>query len=213
MVKIGDKFREERENKNLTIEEVAKATKIKADFLYAIEKGEYDKLPSPAYASGFVKNYAKFLGMDEKKSLAIFRREFDVKKNYEVLPKGFADVKSYSFYKYKIGRSIFLAGFAIVFILGFILFQYRSAVINPKLEIDSPLENQTITSLSIEVVGKTSPESTLLINDQDVIVGKDGSFSKEITLFPGSSTIIVKSENRFGRVSLIERKILVEPNY
>jgi len=213
MIRIGDKFREERESKKLTIGEVAKATKIKAEFIDVIEKGEYEKLPSPAYANGFVKNYAKYLGLDEEKSLALFRREFDVKKNYEVLPKGFTDTKSYSFSKLKIGRSLLFAGIIVAFIVGFILFQYRSAFLNPKLTINSPIENETITSLSIEVNGKTSKDATLVINDQDVTVERDGTFSKEITVFPGNSTLIIKSENRYGRVSMIERKILVEPNY
>ena len=52
MIRVGQLLRDERVRKRLTIEEVAKATKIRTNFLSAIEKGEYKKLPSSAYAQG-----------------------------------------------------------------------------------------------------------------------------------------------------------------
>ena len=77
MIRAGEKLREERLKKHLTLEEVSRATKIKESFLLAIEKGEYKKLPPATYAQGFVRNYAGFLGMPEQEILAIFRREYD----------------------------------------------------------------------------------------------------------------------------------------
>ena len=62
MVPLGKRLLSARTQRKLSLEEVAAATKIKARFLSAIEKGEYEKLPSPAYAKGFVKNYAAYLG-------------------------------------------------------------------------------------------------------------------------------------------------------
>ena len=58
MVKVGQKLHDARTRKSLTIDEVAAATKIQPKFITAIERSEYDKLPSPAYAQGFVSNYA-----------------------------------------------------------------------------------------------------------------------------------------------------------
>src|SRR3989344_1321364 len=213
MVKVGEILREERKNQNLTLDEVAKATKIKVDFLMSIEKGEYDLLPSPAYANGFVKNYSKYLGLPVEKNLALLRREFDVRKSYEVLPEGLSGTKNVSAVKFRLGRSILLALIALLFVIGFISYQYRSAVFNLNLEIESPKEGQTITSLNVTVEGQTSPDATLLINDQGVALSKDGSFSKEITVFPGKTVITVRSENRFGRVTEVTRKIFVKPNY
>jgi len=63
MVNVGEKLYEERVKKGHTLEEVSKATKIRASFLLAIEKGEYKKLPSGTYVHGFVRNYARFLGL------------------------------------------------------------------------------------------------------------------------------------------------------
>ena len=87
MIRAGQKLRDERQRRGLTLSEISNATKIKVEFLSAIEKGEYEKLPSASYAHGFVGNYAKFLDFEEEEILALFRREFDGKKVYKVLPE------------------------------------------------------------------------------------------------------------------------------
>jgi len=213
MLKIGIQFQEDRKKRNITLEEASLATKIKKEFLSAIEKGEYDKLPSPAYASGFVRNYAKYLGLPVEKSMALFRREFDVKKSIDVLPKGFSDTNYYAFSKLKIARGAILVFLVLFFVIGFLTYQYRSAFFDPGLSVSSPKEGEVVTSLTVEVKGKTDPDSTLYIDNQDVAVEKDGGFSKSITVFPGETTINFVSENRFGRVTTLKRNIIVNPNY
>ena len=108
MKTIGQQFAEERKSKGLTIPEVAKETKIKEEFLRSIEKGDFKSLPSSAYASGFVRNYAKYLGLPPEKSLAIYRREYDEKKNVDVLPRGFSNPDEYTPPKFKFGRTVVL---------------------------------------------------------------------------------------------------------
>ena len=81
------------------MEDVAKATKIKSQFLSYIEKGNYQKLPSASYAHGFVSNYARFLGLPDEEILALFRREFDEDKAYRVLPKGLEEREEFPIVK------------------------------------------------------------------------------------------------------------------
>lgn len=210
MIKIGPSLAEERKRKNLSIEEVAKATKIREEFLLAIEHGNFKSLPSPTYAYGFVRNYAKFLGLPVDKTLALFRREFDERKEVEVLPKGFIR-SSYFFPKFRIGRNTILVGVVCVFILGFLFYQYRSAIFNPTLIIDKPKENEVINSLTVEIKGKTDSNATLSIENQEVPIGSNGEFMKNITVFPGSTTLNFRVENKFGRVTILKRNVLVKP--
>lgn len=211
MIKIGAEFAEERKRKNLTIEEVSKSTKIREEFLRAIEKGEFKSLPSSAYAYGFVRNYAKFLGLPIEKSLALFRREFDEKKNIEVLPIGLANPREYSAPRFRIGKSIILVCLIFFAVAAFLIFQYRAAIFNPGLFVEYPLENQTVNSVNITVKGKTDPNSTLSIDNKDVSVKSDGTFKKVITVFPGNAVINIRAENKFGRVTNVRRNILVKP--
>lgn len=212
MKTIGQQFAEERKRKNLTIKEVSKSTKIKEEFLLAIEKGDFKSLPSSAYASGFVRNYAKYLGLPVEKSLAMYRREFDEKKNIDVLPKGFSNPKEYVPPRFRFGRTALLLVGLFVIVAGFLVFQYRAAVFNPELNIESPQENQVINSLKINIKGDTDPSATLIIDSKKVPIESNGSFEKEITVFPGESIITISVENRFGRITTVERKVLVRPN-
>jgi cytoskeletal protein RodZ len=61
---IGDLFKQRRKEMNLSLKEVENATSIRMGYLQAIEDGEMNKLISPIYAQGFVKQYATFLGID-----------------------------------------------------------------------------------------------------------------------------------------------------
>ncbi len=97
-----------------------------------------------------------------------------------------------------------------VFLLigGFLRYQYRSAFIDPQLIVDNPKES-AVTSLQVMVEGKTDPSATVLVNNSQVAVEEDGSFTKRVTLFPGKETIEIRSKNRFGRETVIERRIEV----
>lgn len=213
MTRVGAKFLELRTRKKLTLEEVSSATKIKKEFLQAIEKGDFKKLPSSTYAYGFVRNYAKFLGLDEEQATALFKREFDVEKNFDVLPKSFAKKEEYSKTKIRLGRNLLIVMLVFIFVLGFIFFQYKEAIFDPKLNVSSPKENQTVIGADLEIKGSTDVNSSVYVDDQLISVDDFGNFRKVITIFPGKNTIAIKSLNRFGKQSEIERHINVKPGY
>lgn len=61
---IGETFKKRRKELNLSLKEVENATSIRINYLQSIEDGDMDKLISPVYAQGFMRQYANFLGMD-----------------------------------------------------------------------------------------------------------------------------------------------------
>ena len=67
MEDIGRLLRETRENLGLTYEEVERATRIRARYLEAMERGDMSSLPSPVQSRGFLRNYADYLGLDANK--------------------------------------------------------------------------------------------------------------------------------------------------
>ncbi|MBI2032348.1 MAG: helix-turn-helix domain-containing protein [Candidatus Levybacteria bacterium] len=211
MIRVGQKFQEERIRKNLTLKEVSNATKIREEFLRAIEKGDYSSLPSPAYAHGFVRNYAKFLDMKEDEALAIFRREFDQEKAIQVLPKGLTDESEFSIRRWRIGKSLILGLVVFIALTVFLFYQYRSAIFNPHLDVVSPKDGEVIKTLSVTVQGNTDPDATVFIEEEQASINEDGSFKKTLTFFPGEVNITVRSVNRFGRESAVERNIKIRP--
>ena len=64
MMDIGSQLRAARETQSLTLDQAFKGTRIKMSFLEAIEANQFDVLPGPVQARGFVRSYANFLGLD-----------------------------------------------------------------------------------------------------------------------------------------------------
>lgn len=69
MKELGDTLREARERLGLALDEVERATRIRTHHLDALERGEFEALPSPVQARGFLNNYADFLGLDANQIL------------------------------------------------------------------------------------------------------------------------------------------------
>jgi cytoskeleton protein RodZ len=69
---VGDFFRQVRETKGLSIDDVASKTRIHPDFLKALEEGNFSKLPDQVFAKGFVRSYARSLGLDEDDAMHRF---------------------------------------------------------------------------------------------------------------------------------------------
>lgn len=65
--KMGEKFRTKREEMNLSLKEVENATSIRMPYLQAIEEGKIGHFISTAYAAGFIRQYASFLGYEVEK--------------------------------------------------------------------------------------------------------------------------------------------------
>lgn len=69
---VGEFFRQVRETKGLTLDEVAVKTRIHPEFLKAIEEENFAKLPEQVFAKGFVRSYARSLGLDESDAMRRF---------------------------------------------------------------------------------------------------------------------------------------------
>ena len=64
MDELGIILREAREAKGLTLSEVQEEIRIGTKFLEALETGQFQQLPTPVHARGYLRNYARFLGLD-----------------------------------------------------------------------------------------------------------------------------------------------------
>jgi cytoskeleton protein RodZ len=66
---FGDKFRKAREKKDISLDAVSNVTKISARMLQAIEEEHFDVLPGGVFNKGFIRAYAKHLGMDAEEAV------------------------------------------------------------------------------------------------------------------------------------------------
>ncbi|HEX4192419.1 MAG TPA: RodZ domain-containing protein [Stellaceae bacterium] len=72
---IGVLLRETRQSYGGEIDRIAGLLRIRASYLTAIEESQYDKLPGPVYAQGFVRAYAVHLGLDGNEAIRRFKQE------------------------------------------------------------------------------------------------------------------------------------------
>ena len=63
LASFGEELRREREIRGISLKEIADATKISKRFLEAIERNDHKTLPAPVFTRGFVREYARYLGL------------------------------------------------------------------------------------------------------------------------------------------------------
>src|SRR5256714_10994724 len=72
MGSFGQRLQREREMRSITLEEIALSTKIGTRSLRALEEEDFDQLPGGIFNKGFVRAYAKYLGLDEDQAVTDF---------------------------------------------------------------------------------------------------------------------------------------------
>ena len=208
MKTVGQILLEARLAKNLTLEEVETATKIRKKTLQDLEKGAWKDLPSSTFVKGLIKNYGRFLGLDDRELLAFYRREVDEKSSNKKISVVPANTKGL-----RLTPSIVTFGVIALFvvaIISYLFFQYQSFTGSPLLEISEPKDNIKVTSSEINLVGRTWEDADLKINGQKVQPSPGGSFSLSLALNPGLNTITVTAANRFGKISTVKRTVVVD---
>lgn len=75
MPSISQVLRESRTRHGVSLEEVAQRTYIKLPYLLALEEGRLDKLPAPVYIHGYIRQYARLLGLDGNEMIRLYQEE------------------------------------------------------------------------------------------------------------------------------------------
>ncbi|HAJ33103.1 MAG TPA: hypothetical protein DCK79_06990 [Candidatus Atribacteria bacterium] len=166
MKDIGNFLRERREARGISLIEVEKDLKIRKKYLQALEEGNIDAIPGKTYLVGYLRNYSKYLGIDEENINQIIQTY----KNLEKQKSGLKKTKGKNIYLKAKEKSMFekkrfffpikyvyLASFVLIIFIGlFLLNRSLKEAQNfpvPSLEI----ENET----SINVEEKADDISTL----------------------------------------------------
>ena len=76
MFEIGSSLREARVRRGLELSQVERDTKIRGKYLAALEDDRFDALPGPAYARGFLRTYADYLGLEGQRFVDEYHSRF-----------------------------------------------------------------------------------------------------------------------------------------
>jgi len=72
MPALGDRFRAAREARGLSLSDVSEQIRIRSIYLAAIEEENWSAVGAPVYVRGFLRSYARFLGLDPEEAVAAF---------------------------------------------------------------------------------------------------------------------------------------------
>jgi transcriptional regulator with XRE-family HTH domain len=208
--KAGEKLRVARQAQSLSLPEIAKKLRIRAEYLSALENDEYDQLPSGLYGRQFLKEYCLFLHIDAKKILPLTPLIDNQISNNPFSQKILQKWKFFIFPKL-IRNIIFILFFCACLL--YLLIYFRRLIAPPNLILDYPDKNLLISSPNLEIYGRSEPETEIRINNTSIMSGQDGSFRQEIKLKQGLNNLTISAQKKYGRESVIQRQILVENNY
>jgi hypothetical protein len=216
MINLGELLRTKREEKLLELSQVSESTKIPQKLLKALEEGDYEAFASDVYLKGFLKNYAKFLGIDVQKAMAVFRRERRAKEE-DILQEAGKPLEEPRAIITP-GRLVFvLTVLIVVSVIAFIAIQINNIMQPPYLELQNPVEGVAPSELFTEVnsdtitlTGKVEVGSKLLINGNEVTTNNLQEFRVDnYRLNSGSNEIyIVAQSYYFAKTSQIKLTVL-----
>lgn len=207
---LGAQLKAIRERRAWSLADVSQATRIQTRYLASLEAGRYSELPQ-GFVQRYLRQYARVLRVNEEKVLAWFRVEtLD-------LQSGGTSVDRPAPARWKPPVIIpALAKKAGIFLLLALFFTYFGKEIYgvlapPPLTIETPSENWTTQEGRVTITGQTAPESSVMMNGQEVSIDERGRFAEEIALNEGVNVIRIEARKDQGRTNVVYRKILVQP--
>lgn len=157
MKDIGNFLRERREAKGISLIEVEKDLKIRKKYLQALEEGNVNAIPGKTYIVGYLKNYSKYLDIDEENVNQIIQTYNNLEKQKSVIKETkkeniYLKTKDRSMFEKKRFflpvKYVYLSGFLIIIFIGLLLLS-RSLKEAQDFPIPSP-EIGSETGINIE---------------------------------------------------------------
>ena len=220
MSRLGDILRAQREKKGITLDQAAADTRIREKFLTALEDGDIQSLPGAVYTKGFLRNYAAYLDLNEEELVLLYHQERGMPT--EAPPK-----RRYKAMKPIGSRSLVFTPVVfvpvavlsvVVLFIGYLYYQFTSFAVAPMLDVNEPATDAIAQDASFIVRGKTVPAGRVTIQVfpgpmtlSDIRPDPDGAFSAPVTLTAGSNHIVVEVLDPAGKVSRVNRSVILNP--
>jgi len=206
MKTAGELLKEKRLLKELSLDTVALKTKIKVEYLEAIENSQYKLLPSATFAKGFLRNYATFLRLNPDTMVAMFRRDFTQNAKGEIMPRGLVEPVGNKPRFFSV--SLILTGIAATAFLGFLIVQLISWWSLPKLKVTQPQNGETYGE-KVTFKGTAENDTTVKVGGQLVILDQNSQFTLDLIFPAGTHSVIIEATSRRGQSTLVERTFTV----
>ncbi|MDD5626930.1 MAG: DUF4115 domain-containing protein [Patescibacteria group bacterium] len=209
---FGEILKKKRKSMGYSLKQVSHRLKINFGYLKALEAESLQGLPPPVYVRGFLKHYARFLGLPEETILRYYRTERNILDNLHPEENLVYQSKIKRVSLLNISPKAVKFGFIALGIVMFFIYlgwELSGFSAPPSLKIISPQENEKVTTDSMVVAGESEKEAEVFINGQPVFVDEEGNFREQIILNAGVNPIEILARNKIGRERRVARNVLV----
>ena len=184
MKDIGNFLKERREARGISLIEVEKDLKIRKKYLQALEEGNVDAIPGKTYLIGYLRNYSKYLGINEENINQIIQTYHNLEKKKSGLKK----TKEENIYLKTKNRSIFekkrfffpikyvyLTSFVLIIFVGLLLLS-RSLKEAQNFPIPSPeIGNETGINIEKKANDISALTEELIKSEAEAINAEDST--------------------------------------
>lgn len=204
MLTVGEILRNTREKQNIKLSDVEKQIRVRIKFLDAIENNNWNFFSSKIYITGIIKNYSEYLGLDSKRVLAFFRRDYERKEDVKF------KTRISSRYLTPETRRIVLIIITLIILFFALYFGYqlKQFFSPPTLTVLSPQVNTFTIEDRIKVVGKTDKDAAITIFGERVYQDKYGVFTYYFPLKNGKNELTIEIVGANGKKTVVKKTFI-----
>lgn len=198
---LNERLRE----RGLTLKRLSELSGVNLKYLEQLSNGSFEELPAAPYLRGYIVKISEILEFDHETWWKFIKREEGLKTSggEDQLPKN-------RFARERTPRPFWIAA---LIVLAVLFFGVRASRIlgRPTLTI-SNLTEETLTTSSdrFTIEGTITGGNKVVVNNESVDVGADGSWSKSVILEPGINLIEIKGRKFLGNEVTAIRRIVYE---
>jgi cytoskeletal protein RodZ len=214
---LGRLLRDTRESRGIDLDRAARDTKIRARYLHALERGDYRDLPGEVYASGFLRNYSAYLGLDPDRLVEQYLRQTAAaphRREPLVAPRPRAAPRVRG-PTVVVTPNRVLAVLLVLLVVGIAVYlgvQFATFAGTPELRLTDPLTDvAAFRGTRYTIRGVTEPRARVTVEgperQHEVTAAADGRFAVAVELNPGANQVtIVAFDPVTGRFSAEQRR-------
>ncbi len=206
MLSVGEILKNERIKQGIELPQIEKQIKTRTKFLEAIEQNNWDYFSSKIYIMGIIKNYSTFLGLDSKKILAFFRRDYERKEDVKFKRRIASKYLTSETKK----MAILGLSFVCLLFISYFAYQLKLYFSPPKITIISPKSEEKIKADRIKIVGQTEKDVQVNIFNERIYPDQKGIFEYNFPLKKGKNELQIEVTGANGRKAYLKKTYIRE---
>jgi cytoskeletal protein RodZ len=199
---LGEMLRSARESRGLDRARIERDTRIRERYLSALERGAYDELPGDVYARGFLRTYARYLGLDPDAMVALYRIEARAPVGERAATRGRRRPiqgprpRAFALAPGVVGAAVLTV--MVGALVAYLAYQLITFARTPELRVlEPPGDVSGHRESSMVIRGVTAPNARVsvsgLAENPSVVADDEGRFSVRVELLPGSNLVTLSA--------------------